>query len=418
MSEYAQRESSSESGTDSSSETASAAQSTDAGQSNQAVQDELNSVRTVVGGGGYTYQQSADGSITIIAGPTSVGVQLAAGQPGWQAITDEIGAWSGAAPTGAVEQSSGPSAAEVVSSRTVEGGGGYVYQQFEDGSIVIVGGPTSVGVKIAVGQPGWQAITNEIGAWAAESAPPAVAETVEPAVVENATEESSGSWLSGWLDSVGDAVMEMADDVVEEVSSWWETDVAENEAIDTEQVASARATEVAEIVEESSPEETSGGGYFSHPNANAVSVSYGPNAVALNTNAEHLLRSILAEAGLSSGYVSSTLRTYADQARINYEQNSESQILSWYGADVHATWVQYKNEGKSTAEYADYLETRDQTRGRVMSKHLSGLCLDVAPHNGSFSDAVGALVPVAGSGVRTYLVEKGCTHTEFTFEVT
>jgi hypothetical protein len=56
-----------------------------------------------------------------------------------------------------------------------------------------------------------------------------VAETVEPAVVENATEESSGSWLSGWLDSLGDAVMEMADDVVEEVSSWWETEESQAE---------------------------------------------------------------------------------------------------------------------------------------------------------------------------------------------
>jgi len=27
------------------------------------------------------------------------------------------------------------------------------------------------------------------------------------------------------------------------------------------------------------------------------------------------------------------------------------------------------------------------------------------------------LVPVAGSGVKTYLQEKGCTHTEFTFEI-
>jgi hypothetical protein len=53
-----------------------------------------------------------------------------------------------------------------------------------------------------------------------------------------------------------------------------------------------------------------------------------------------------------------------------------------------------------------------------MSKHLSGLCLDVAPHNSRFSDVCARLKPVSGSGVKTYLVEKGCTHTEFTFKVT
>lgn len=163
MSEYAQRESSSESGTDSSSATASSAQSTDAEQSNQAAQDTLNN------------------------------------------------------------------------SRTVEGTGGYVYQQFQDGSIVIVGGTTGVGVKLSVGQPGWQAITDEIGPWVQETTPPAVAETVDPSVVENATEESSGGWMSGWLDSIGDAAMEMADDVAEEVWSWWATEEPQVEESQTEE---------------------------------------------------------------------------------------------------------------------------------------------------------------------------------------
>jgi hypothetical protein len=248
MSEYAQRESSTSSGSDSSSETASAAQSAEAGQSNQAAQDELNSVRTVVGDGGYTYQQSADGSITIIAGPTSVGVQLGVGQPGWQAITDEIGAWSGASPAGAVEQSTGPSAAAVVSSRTVEGAGGYVYQQFQDGSIVIVGGPTSVGVKLSVGKPGWQAITGEIGPWVQETAPPAVAEGVDPGVVENATEESSGVWMSDWLDSIGDAAIEIAGDIVEEVSSWWESE--ESQAEESQAEEAGDQAELEELSEE------------------------------------------------------------------------------------------------------------------------------------------------------------------------
>ena len=159
-------------------------------------------------------------------------------------------------------------------------------------------------------------------------------------------------------------------------------------------------------------------GYYTHPNASKVSVTYGANAVALNSTAENLLKSILAKAGMTQGYVSSTLRTYADQARINYEQNSKAQILKWYGSEVHATWVRYKAEGKTTADYAKYLEDRDKARGRTISNHIPGYALDVAPHDSRFSDAAATLVPVAGSGVRTYLVEKGCTHTEFTFLVT
>ncbi len=159
-------------------------------------------------------------------------------------------------------------------------------------------------------------------------------------------------------------------------------------------------------------------GYYSHPDADKVSVSYGPHAVQLNAAAEHLLKSLLASAGLRSGYVSSTLRTYADQARINYNQNSGSQIRKWYGQEVYNTWKRYHDEGKSTADYAAYLQQRDEKRGRVISNHIPGYALDVSPYNAAFASAVQRQVPVSGSGVRKRIIEKGCTHVEFTFKVT
>lgn len=166
------------------------------------------------------------------------------------------------------------------------------------------------------------------------------------------------------------------------------------------------------------PAKDAGSGYFSHPDADKVSVSYGAHAVALNATAEHLLKSLLASAGLTSGHVSSTLRTYADQARINYEQNTGTQIKKWYGQAVYDTWAKYKREGKTTADYAAYLEQRDKDRGRVISNHIPGYALDVSPYNGAFASAVQKQVPVSGSGVRKRIVEKGCTHVEFTFHVT
>jgi hypothetical protein len=54
-------------------------------------------VRTVSGQGGYTYEQRADGSITVITGPHSVGQSYPLGHPVNQAITAEIGPFSAAA---------------------------------------------------------------------------------------------------------------------------------------------------------------------------------------------------------------------------------------------------------------------------------------------------------------------------------
>jgi len=66
--------------------------------------------RTVHGQGGYTYDQRADGTITVVAGPHSVGKTYPAGDPVNQAITAEIGAFpaAAAAPTPAPETAAPP----------------------------------------------------------------------------------------------------------------------------------------------------------------------------------------------------------------------------------------------------------------------------------------------------------------------
>ena len=184
----------------------------------------------------------------------------------------------------------------------------------------------------------------------------------------------------------------------------------------TETTETTVTTETTETVSDNNAGVVSGK-YFSHKDADKVKISYGNKAIKLNAEAEQLLKSILASAGMTSGYVTSTLRTYADQARINYEQNTADQIKSWYGAEVYAVWAKYKAEKKSTADYAKYLEERDKKRGAVISNHIPGYALDVSPHDKRFSDAAGNLAG-KGSGVRKILVEKGCTHTEFTFKVT
>jgi len=59
--------------------------------------------------------------------------------------------------------------------------------------------------------------------------------------------------------------------------------------------------------------------YFTNPNYSNVGLSYdpkSPTAHKLNADAERLLKSLLAEAGISSAIITSTRRTYDDQARI------------------------------------------------------------------------------------------------------
>ncbi len=160
------------------------------------------------------------------------------------------------------------------------------------------------------------------------------------------------------------------------------------------------------------------GKYYSHRNASKVKIKYGAHAVKLNSNAEGLIKSIAAAAGVRSIRITSTKRTYADQARINYEQNSGKQIRKWYGEGRYRVWKKYKREGKPTSAYAAFLERYDKKNGTLISKHIPGYALDVAPFNAKIKAQCDKLIPVAGSGVKSNLKEKGCCHIVFTFKVT
>jgi len=210
-------------------------------------------------------------------------------------------------------------------------------------------------------------------------------------------------------DNIWEAITGAADQVMDSIADTY------NQAKDT--VEDAVEGIAAGIMDTFSDEKDSYK-YYSHPDWESVKVTYGSHAKKLNATAERLLKSILAKAGMSAGHLSSTLRTYADQARINYEQNTGKQIRKWYGENVYQVWSQYKKQGKSTADYAAYLEKRDKENGSLISNHIPGYALDVSPHDQRFSDQCKELKPITGSGVRTYLVEKGCTHLEFTFKVT
>jgi hypothetical protein len=149
----------------------------------------------------------------------------------------------------------------------------------------------------------------------------------------------------------------------------------------------------------------------------------GGNAVALNARATKLLQSIVAACGMNSAHVTSTLRTYMDQARITKEQTlpgrGEGTVRQWYGEEVlQAT------KRLSVKDLAAWWEQYDKKRGKVSSKHLSGIALDVVPggNRAIFAKKVEELVKVSGSGVRR-IIPKGVMnepvdHVEFTFQVT
>jgi Putative peptidoglycan binding domain/Transglycosylase SLT domain len=158
------------------------------------------------------------------------------------------------------------------------------------------------------------------------------------------------------------------------------------------------------------------GGYYSHPNAVSVgNIQYGdgPTARKMIPEAEKLLQSILAKAGLSASdaVVTSTKRSYHDQARILREQVSPGNLMTWYGLDsstVHGF--------PSNMAFAEWL----QQNAPGISNHIPGYALDVTSTSGRLRNALDELIPIKGSGVSKYLPEDniGVTHIEFTFEVT
>ncbi len=158
------------------------------------------------------------------------------------------------------------------------------------------------------------------------------------------------------------------------------------------------------------------GNYYSHPNAaNVGAIRYGNGVTArkMIPEAEKLLQSILAKAGLSASeaQVNSTKRSYYDQARIIREDVDDADIRGWYGLDPNVV-----KGFSSHEECAKWF----QTNAPNISNHIPGYALDVQNTSSAFHNALNELIPVKGSGVRTYLREDhiGITHVEFTFEVT
>jgi hypothetical protein len=161
------------------------------------------------------------------------------------------------------------------------------------------------------------------------------------------------------------------------------------------------------------------GEFFVHPNAESIKINYGPTAIKLNSPAELLLKSIFAQANTPNLKVTSTLRTYDDQARVN-KQNSRANIASWYGQDVVQVWDKYMAGEMTQKQYADFLEDRDKKRGKVLSNHIPGFAIDVTPYSDQFASAAEKLMKKPNSGIRKVLREKSnnAVHIEFNFPVT
>jgi hypothetical protein len=165
---------------------------------------------------------------------------------------------------------------------------------------------------------------------------------------------------------------------------------------------------------------------FSHPNADKVTLHYDVHAVPLNAKAEFLLKSILASCGMTSATLSSTVRTYQDQARITLTQTlppagGADRVKKWYGQAVLDACNKYKND---ISGLATWWKAYDTQRGALSSNHLSNHAMDVVPSGdrAKFAAKVQELVPLKGTGVKR-IIPKGVMnetvdHVEFTFEVT
>jgi hypothetical protein len=168
---------------------------------------------------------------------------------------------------------------------------------------------------------------------------------------------------------------------------------------------------------------------FSHPDANTVALKYsiqgdGKQVVPLNTEAAGLLKSILASCGMTGATLTSTLRTYHDQARITITQTYKAEprrVRTWYGQEVYEACKKHLNDIQA---FADWWQKYDKRRGRVSSLHLSNRAMDVVPSGDRavFAKKVQDLAKAKNTGVKR-IIPKGVMnepvdHVEFTFDVT
>jgi hypothetical protein len=94
-------------------------------------------------------------------------------------------------------------------SRVVTGGGGYLYQQFADGTIKVVQGPTSAGKVLPPGDPMNEAITAQIGPFVPAPAPAPASPSTSPGGISGAIDSVVGAVsgaISGTVDAVTGAV--------------------------------------------------------------------------------------------------------------------------------------------------------------------------------------------------------------------
>ncbi len=161
---------------------------------------------------------------------------------------------------------------------------------------------------------------------------------------------------------------------------------------------------------------------FTHPAAARVNIAYssGGSAHPLNDRATKLLKSILASCNIFSATVTSTKRTFADQARIMLQYYPTYAAMSGlYGVETaNAAFKQ----GKSRAQFAQWLKERYTRTGRG-SNHIPGFAIDVVPGSNRAAYAAKAQeLKGKGTGV-AHIIPKGVggekvDHIEFSFEVT
>jgi hypothetical protein len=166
------------------------------------------------------------------------------------------------------------------------------------------------------------------------------------------------------------------------------------------------------------------GEYFVDPNYENVKIKYGQMAIPLNRDAEILLKSIGAVAGKNELFVSSTLRTYEDQARVN-KQNSRSNIIKWYckgdaNCDLVKKWDLFKSGQMTQQQFADFLKNRDKELGKTMSNHIPGYSIDITPYDSKIVDAASKIQKQGNSGIKKIVPEENndAVHLDFTFKVT
>jgi hypothetical protein len=169
------------------------------------------------------------------------------------------------------------------------------------------------------------------------------------------------------------------------------------------------------------------GSYFISPGFENVKLNYYKNAKVMNQDAETLIKSIAKKAGLSEVTITSTYRDYDEQARVN-KQNSREEIQKWYcpnnpNCELLTQWDQYKQGIISQTQYANYLKTRDQERGKTISNHINNLAFDVVPLNEKLASTADQLMKSPNSGIKKVFREPkngkfGAIHFEFNFPVT